>query len=126
MNRFSLSSILRTLPLLAGVGLVGTGCIASTDPGDTEDAQTSFEPSDVGLAQEAVSAPSCVYLYQDKWDGRSRAYVRNDCSTSQRFRMIWRWASDGACVTLDAFQERRESKSDTLRKDPYVTELRKC
>lgn len=117
----------RGLPLLVGMLLAGTGCIAETGAETPEEGPIAAASSDeVGVAQEPVTAPSCLHLSQKKQDGQSIAIVRNDCNDNVRFRMIWRWASDGACNTLWVGATTSESKSDKLRKDPYVTELRKC
>jgi hypothetical protein len=121
-----LIALSRTFPLLACFALVGTGCIASTEDAEG-DSSAATDPSEaVGVEQQAVSAPSCISFLQYKYNGNRVATARNDCGTNQRFRMIWRWAGDGPCTTLNALDERTEYRSLAFRKDPYVTELRKC
>ncbi len=73
---------------------------------------------------QAATAPSCVRLYQ--WDsgGRSYASAQNwGCGSTVRVRMIWAWASDGACVTLRNNEGYSEWKWGW---PPYVGELRTC
>jgi hypothetical protein len=108
--------------------LIGTGCVVPTEEA-SEDELSEGEPSEtVGVAQQAVVAPSCVHFWQDMDnDANERvAGVQNRCKNAQRFRMIWRWAGDGPCVTLGSYESRYERRTGKWQKDPYVTELRKC
>lgn len=76
----------------------------------------------------AATAPSCVYLSQ--WETRnsvgiitSHARATNRCSSTQRFRMIWSWASDGACYS---YKPGYQATASHLGGPPKVSELRKC
>ncbi|GGC87663.1 hypothetical protein GCM10011512_13270 [Tersicoccus solisilvae] len=76
----------------------------------------------------AATAPSCVYLSQ--WETRnsigvitSHARATNNCSSTQRFRMIWAWAGDGPCYS---YKPGYQSTASRLGGPPKVSELRKC
>ncbi len=79
----------------------------------------------------AATAPSCVELAHSKEvislaPDKVVAKATNDCSGTQRFRMIWAWAGDGSCRSIGpggSFTEKRPIGSPPL---PYVNELRKC
>lgn len=48
---------------------------------------------------QAQAVPSCMNTVT--WTSGLRRYVRvrNNCSTTQRVRIIWAFATDGACIT---------------------------
>jgi hypothetical protein len=80
---------------------------------------------------QAATAPSCVKLTDWKVvisGGADRKYAKatNDCTGSQRFRMIWAWAADGPCYTIPKGGTFTEYRRIGFPPAPYVSELKKC
>ena len=80
---------------------------------------------------QAATAPSCVNLQQSKQvirlaPDKKIARATNNCSGTQRFRMIWAWAADGSCKSVVPGGWVEESRGIGFPPEPYVNELRKC
>ncbi|GAA2394582.1 hypothetical protein GCM10010432_62090 [Catellatospora methionotrophica] len=54
-------------------------------------------------AAHAAWAPSCVEVFGPP--ATQSALVQNDCSTTQKVRVIVAWGPDSSCVTLQAGYE---------------------
>lgn len=80
---------------------------------------------------QAATAPSCVNLTQSKQVIRLApdkivATARNNCSGTQRFRMIWAFAADGSCQSVLPGGFFTETRGIGFPPAPTVSELRKC
>lgn len=80
---------------------------------------------------QAATAPSCVNLRQSKQVIRLApdkivATATNNCSGTQRFRLIWAFAVDGSCISIPAGGSRTERRGILSPPSPTVSELRKC
>lgn len=133
--------------LLAGIGI--QGCSTEDPPAAPADAETpaagmpredetgadlpdgvpSMETMAGGEAPAippalAKAAPSCIKLFTEESRFWRTAIVINHCESKnpKRIRVIWRWASDGACVSI----EYGHSHTEKRMKPAYVTEIRGC
>ena len=72
---------------------------------------TATAAAPTAVIKTTVWAPSCVkVIKQDKeWGVFPRVTIRNDCSTSQRVKIIWAWAPDSSCQQLGVGQTYRHS-----------------
>lgn len=80
---------------------------------------------------QAEVAASCVNLTQSKQVIRLApdkivATAKNNCSGTQRFRMIWAFAADGSCISIRAGGSHTERRGILSPPSPSVSELRKC
>jgi hypothetical protein len=78
----------------------------------------------------AAPPPSCVRLAQWREDipwapDKSVARATNNCTRTQRFRMIWTNAYDGLCRSIPAGHWIQESRQVPLV-TPYVSRLEQC
>lgn len=95
-----------------------------------------YDTPDGDLPPTIAAAPQCVSLktwttYVYKWDpvkkrvrrliDRFNARAKNNCSSYQRVRIIWAWASDGPCRGLSPGQS-----TTSWRNNGYVSEVRRC
>jgi hypothetical protein len=107
------------------------GCALETADAPEAAQSTESEQETVGVSRDALTpAPSCIKLNQWKTHARvdSAAYatVENHCASTQRVRLIWRWASDGPCTSLERGGSHTEWRSTIGGPDPYITEVRSC
>lgn len=84
---------------------------------------------DITAAPDSLlaSAPTCLDVVVNTTDGfvnLRRVRVKNNCGSKLRFRFIWRWAPDSACLELAPGGYATSERKNIPR--PYITEFRKC
>ncbi|HEX6340428.1 hypothetical protein [Umezawaea sp.] len=107
---------------LVGVFAAGVAVLGLAAP-----AQAAEQAADDPSYSLMASAPSCVELSQGRNGGTAWAEATNRCGYAVRVRMIWAWASDGACTSLpDRYYYRETRGAASVPPRPYVSELRSC
>ncbi|MDJ1134835.1 hypothetical protein [Streptomyces iconiensis] len=49
---------------------------------------------------DAAAAPSCITAWVKKGTLTQTGYGRNDCSSQKRYKIVWAFGADSACVTV--------------------------
>jgi hypothetical protein len=126
---------MRVLSKIAFSVVVAATCIGGAAPALADGVATapaapveSLPGDDFGNDNGILAlAPSCVHLQQGRNGSTAWANSQNTCSSTQRYRMIWAWAADGACVTVSSGGSHNETRgAANIPPRPSVTELRLC